>query len=509
MTLPIVDTPFTGRLGLPSPRADAWNPALEAALYAAPGQDALLTRLRTPGALVVTTGQQPGLLTGPSYAVTKALSARGLAAALERRWGRPVVPIFWVPGDDHDFDEVSSVKWLAWDGALVVAGLPARAADGPLAPMSRQLLGDPITEVLQLFQQSFPEGPPASETVEWLRRHYRPDRTVASSFGYALAELLAPLGVLCIAGSHSAVKTAAAPLMIRALEQAPAVEERLVAHAARLEAAGRAAPVSVGDGATLVFLDGESGRDRLVISGDGFVTRRAKTRHSLAELRSVAATEPERLSGNVLLRPVLESAILPTVAYSAGPGEMRYLALAEPVYELLGVCRQRPLPRWSGLIVEPRVTRILEKFATSLEELGGEGHALEERLAREALPPGTEAAFEALRQAIDAAYRPVLGAATAVDPNLERPAASARGRALHAVEQLEKKLVRHSRRRENIELEQVTRARLSLRPEGKPQERVLSMVGFLARYGMGLLPALASRIEAWHDGALEADPPTA
>lgn len=509
MSLPIADTPLASRLDPPARRAEAWNRSLEPALYPGPGAEALLARLRVPGALVVTTGQQPGLLTGPSYAVTKALSARGLAIALERRWGRPVVPIYWVPGDDHDFDEVAGVQWLGWDGSLHGAALPGRPAGASLAPMFRQPLGEAITSVLQAFESSFPEGPPRTEVVEWLTRHYRPDQTVAGAFGNAMAELLAPLGVLCLDGSHRAVKVAAAPLILRALEHPDAIEALLVARAATLASEGRPASVPVGDGASLVFLDGPAGRDRLVITGGAFVTRRARSFHSLADLRQLAASEPERLSGNVLLRPIVESAILPTVAYCAGPGELRYFALAEPLYELLGVPRQSPLPRWSGMIVEPRVTRVLGKFKTSLEELRSDGNGLEKRLAREALPQGTEPAIAALKDAIDSTYLPVIRAATAVDPNLERPATSARRQALRTVEQLEKKLLRHAMRRESVELDQVARARLSVRPEGKPQERVLSMAGFLARYGMGLLPAMATHIEVWHAGALEAAPPTA
>ena len=85
-------------------------------------------------------------------------------------------------------------------------------------------------------------------------------------------------------------------------------------------------------------------------AGDGFRTRRGGETYSTADLAAIAAAEPERLSPNVLLRPVVESAVLPTVAYVAGPGELRYLALTPPVYAALGVDRQLPVPRWSGLV---------------------------------------------------------------------------------------------------------------------------------------------------------------
>ncbi len=508
MSLPIVDTPLAERPVLPAVRNSGWNRDLEPALVTAPGIDAVIERLRLPGALVVTTGQQAGLFAGPAYAVSKALSARALAVALERRWKRPVVPIFWIPGDDHDFDEVARVSWLGGDGTLLTASLDPRPPEAPLTPMAEERLGEAVLAALDRFEQSFPDAETRADAVAWLRRHYRPEASVAGAFGAAMAELLAPLGVACLDPTHPAVKRAAAPLFLAALRQASNLDRSLAARAAALDAAGRGASVAVGDGASLVFLEGPVGRDRLVRDGDGFLTRRGKLRRTIQELEEIAARSPELLSANVLLRPVVESAVLPTVAYVAGPAELRYLELATVVYQELGVPRQQPVSRWSGLFVEPRVSRVLQKHGAGLEDLLGDGSALETRIARDSLPEGTEAAFAALRETIERGYAPVVGAAATVDPTLERPAQSARVQALHATEELEKKVLQHAKKRAAVELAQVARARLAVRPDGKPQERLLAMAGFLARYGMGLVSALARHIEDWYARALEGDPPT-
>jgi bacillithiol biosynthesis cysteine-adding enzyme BshC len=457
----------------------------------------------------VVTGQQPGLFTGPSYAVSKALSARALALVLERRWGRPVVPVYWIPGDDHDFDEVAWAAWLAGDGGLMRAALDSRAPEAALAPMSRQVLGASVLPALDAFEQSLPASEGRDRTVTWLRRHYTPDHTVAGAFGGAMAELLAPLGVACFDSTHGAVKTAAAPFLIRALREAASLDRELASRGAALQSEGLDPGVPVGDGATLVFLEDAQGRDRLILEGEGYRTRRGRRSLTLAELETIARDEPGRLSGNVLLRPVLESFLLPTVAYAAGPGELRYLALTEPLYRCLGVHRQRPVPRWSGLLIEPRVTRVLGKFSATIEELVDEGSGLTARLARQALPPGTEDAFRELRTGIEAGYADVVRIAAQVDPTLERPAASARAQALFGTQELEKKLLQHARKREATELQQVAKARLSVRPEGKHQERVLSMAGFLGRYGWELLDPLAEHIDAWYARALEAAPRSA
>lgn len=508
MSLPIHDTPLAVAPALPDARDGRWNDALAPALVEAPGAAELLRKLRLPGALVVTTGQQTGLFTGPAYAVSKAFSARALARVLERRWKRPVVPVYWVPGDDHDFEEVASVAWLAGDGALLRAALTPRPPEAPLTPMFRQPLGESVLAALDAFEQSLPVSEGRERTAAWLRRHYTPAGTVAGAYGTAMAELLAPFGIACLDSTHASVKAAAAPLFLRALRDTGALDRALAARSAALAAEGIESGVGVGAGASLVFLENSLGRDRLIAEGERFITRRGRHGFTLPELESIAMREPARLSGNVLLRPVLESFLLPTVAYIAGPGELKYLALTPPLYQHLGVFPQAPVPRWSGLFIEPRVSRILAKFTATLDELLDEGGVLEARLTRQALPPGTEAAFGSLRSAIESAYDPVIAIAAAVDPTLERPAASARGQARFAVEELEKKLLQHARKRESTELAQVARARLSVKPEGKSQERILSLSGFMGRYGWELLDALSDHIAAWYARALEAGSPT-
>ena len=87
------------------------------------------------------------------------------------------------------------------------------------------------------------------------------------------------------------------------------------------------------------MLECRLGRDRLMRQGARFTTRRGKNEYDLPRLEALAAREPERFSPNVLLRPVVESALLPTVAYLGGPGELRYLALTPPVYAGWGSSR--------------------------------------------------------------------------------------------------------------------------------------------------------------------------
>jgi bacillithiol biosynthesis cysteine-adding enzyme BshC len=503
MTFQLVTTPLRHGVPMPSPRAGGVDPRLLDSAVRPVGQPDPRQRLLEPDALVVTTGQQPGLFTGPLYTIYKAVSAAALARRLEAEWQRPVVPVFWLATDDHDFAEANRAAWPASDGSVRHVTLRERAADAVMAPMYRELLGADIIPALAALKADLPGDGFADETMAWLERHYRPEYSVGGAYAGAMAELMAPLGVVCMDAGCCSLKQLAAPVMMRALAQAEAIERPLVPLAAELAARGEDPAVAVGDGATLVFLDGAQGRDRLVRAGDKFRTRRGGETYGLADLSAIAAAEPERLSPNVLLRPVLESAVLPTVAYVAGPGELRYLALTPPVYAELGVDRQLPVARWSGLVVEPKVERVLAKFSLTVEDLLGPDGVIESRIARSQLPASVTSTVGRLRQAIEDEYGSLTAAAVSIDPTLEKTVQGARSNAVRGVEDIEKKLVQHLKKRSETELGQVGRARNLVRPDGKPQERVFTVAPYLARHGRAFLDAVLTEASSWYAGALE------
>lgn len=508
LTVRIVPTALAAPIEWPPARSAEPIQQLLNAFLRPPQGELLLAKLQDPETLLVTTGQQPGLFTGPLYTIYKALSAAALARQLEERWQRPVQAVFWVAGDDHDFVEANHLGWPATDGSVATLVLRERNPEAPLTPMYRELLGPEVLPALQRLEQELPGAESKPEVLAWLRRHYAPGATMAASFAGALAELVAPYGVLCFDSTHRDAKRAAARHIIRSLGLARDLDRDLVQRARELAAAGLDPGVPVGDGATLVMLESRLGRDRLVPNGDGFATRRSGEQFSLADLQKIAANEPERLSGNVLLRPVLESAILPTVAYVAGPGELRYLALTTPIYDRMRVHRQLPVPRWSGILVEPRVDRTLEKFGADLSELLRPG-ALEDRVIRAQMPAEVLAALAELRRSVTDIYGRIEPRVVEIDPTLQKPVESARQHALSESQDLEKRVGQHLKRRQETELTQIGRARIAVLPDGKPQERVYGVIGYLARYGPGVLDLLAENIGGWYATALEAARATA
>jgi bacillithiol synthase len=490
-------------LALPALRAGGIRKDLLTAFVDPVGTDRPAARLLQPGALAVTTGQQPGLFTGPLYTIFKAISAVALARMLEVRWSRPVVPVFWVAGDDHDFDEAATVSWLAGDGTPVRATLRERPAEAPMLPMYRELLGPEIDGLLSRIEEALPQGEHREEVIAALRRHYRPEATIAGSCAALLAEWLAPLGVAVFDPTHPAAKRVQAPLLLEALRRHGSIQQRLEGRHQELQDLGLDPGVAVTDGASLVMVEATEGRDRLVQAGEGFESRRSREFWSMESLEALAVSQPERLSANVLLRPVVESQLLPTVAYVAGPAELRYLALSRTLFEAFGIHAQLPLPRWSGMIVDPRVDRVLEKFGAGLEELLAPSQQLENRVVREQLPAEATDAIGRLRERLLADYEVLARVAIEIDPTIERSIRNLAGQAQNGVADAEKRLVAHLKKRQATETAQIARARETLLPGGTPQERVLTVAPWLARQGSGLFGEAERVISDWYRASLE------
>jgi bacillithiol synthase len=452
------------------------HPDVLAAILPGPGRD----RLAKDEVLVVTTGQQPGLFTGPLYTVHKALSAVALARRLERERGIPVVPVFWVAGDDHDFAEANHAWVLGRDGEALKIVVRERAHEAPQLPLFRELLGDDIRTALAALDAALPDSECKPDVRQWLEASYRPEENLADACAAALNKLLGARGEgLAIFRAHDrAAKRSAAPWLLRALNE------------------------TLPDGLTPVLVEGRLGRDRLRKDGGDFVTRRSGERFTRAQLEQIAAEAPERLSPNVLLRPVIEAALLPTLAYVGGPGEMEYLQDSAPLFSSLGVAPQARVPRWSGLIIEARVDKVLGKHGLTPADFDGKPGALEARFAESQVPPDLAAALRELRETIESRYARIGDEIQRLDPTLERTVESARNAALSSTNEVEKKVVASLKRSQGTLLSQLARARAALAPPpaGKPQERVLTIASFLARYGTTLLDEIDAEVARWAAG---------
>lgn len=445
-----------------------WFEALEGAI--APGGEAerRLGRVIAERGVLVTTGQQPGLFGGPLYTIAKALTALALAERIEDRTGIPAAPLFWGATDDADFLE-ASVAHVA-DGVAGLRELRLTAAPPAGTPMAAAPLSRAEVKALVAQLRKSCGSAPHSEYLDMAVESFSTERTVGGAYIAFLRALLQPLGIAVLDASHESYRRAANPLLRAALARARGIDEALASTTAALRAAGFEPQVEDDRGLTLVFENDKGVKRRITIDEAG---------------RSAGAD----LAPNVLLRPLVEREILPTVAYVGGPGEMAYFVQSNAVARCLDRDPLVVAPRWSGTVIEPFARRALDRLGVEWRELA-ELHALERRLAERAMPADVAAAWKTLRSNIQ---RSLGEFRRSVAPHRLLPDAVLDGleRALeHRLSRGERRLLAAVKRREADTRRDLAIASAALFPMGKRQERVLNFVPMLARGGDALLRAM-------------------
>lgn len=455
--------------------AGAWLDALGPAFDAGGAARERLARAADGQGVVLTTGQQAGLFGGPIYTWSKALSALALADAHERATGIPTAPVFWAATYDADFAEAGVTHVAVGPEVERLALVPSGAAHRAMRDTPVGEVGD-LTRALARASGSAADA----DVLALVASCYASGATVGGAFVALMRALLQPLGIAVLDAGHPAVCAAMRPLLERALHRAPAVDAAVRARDAALADAGCRPAVSGVRGLSLVFGVEQGERRRVPI----------------ARAAEGAAGALGELEPNVLLRPLAERAILPTVAYVAGPAERAYFAQASAAADALDAEMPVVLPRWSGRILEPHVRRILARYALDAEELH-DYHAVLGRLARDRMPDGVATGIARLREGIDAALDALAseGAAAGSEPPLLGPRVvdGARRSLAHRVDRLERRAVAAEKRRSEALVRDLDVARAALFPLGAPQERVLNLVPFLARHGRALLGAMLER----------------
>lgn len=451
-----------------------WLAALAPAFAATGAAAERLARAADAG-VVVTTGQQPGLFGGPAYTFTKALGALALADELERVTGMPVAPVFWAASDDADWAE-AAVTHVATARGLQTATLAGPASDG--VSMNDVGLG-PLDEARAVLMAAC--GSAAHPSVlELVDAAYVPHATIGAAYVQLMRALLEPLGIAVLDASHPALREAADPVLRHALRHAPAVHDALRARVRDIEHAGYAPQVDVVDGLSLVF------RSRLV-DRDGRVTR-VRERVKIAEAPQVAReAEVGALGANVLLRPVLERSLLPTVTYLAGPGEYAYFAQVAPVAEALGSPVPVVTPRFACELIEAEHFDRLARLGLDEASLR-DAHAAETSVARGQLNETVADSMERLRVALDTQVRALRDALAGEAAPVADDVVQGLSRDLaYRLDRFERRVLAGVKRVEHEVLRDVAVVRAAFRPNGQSPERVLNLIPLLARYGTGLL----------------------
>lgn len=449
---------------------------------------AVAKHLADAKSVAIVTGQQAGLFGGPLYTLLKAVTTIQLARKVSAKHGIPAIPVFWVEAEDHDWEEVRTTRVL--DGEQKLQTVTLDDLDGASTrPVASLVLDEGTGDALAALESHLAHTEFTDELLARLRQHYRPGQKMGTAFACWLDDLLGRHGLVVFEAYDPAAKPLVANLFQREL-----ASECQTARLARdtgeeMRRLGHAPQVDMSDDSVALFYLGSGERQAIKRQAGGAFTAGTDT-FDAAILQAEALAHPERFSPNVLLRPLVQDTLFPTVCYVAGPSELAYQAQLGAVYKAFGVEAPLLYPRASATLVDSAAIRFLERSDMPFETLHLQGEtALNQLLARQ-LPPTLEPGFEALSNTIATQVDALKAAVALVDPTLTGAADTTRDRMQDTLKTLHSKIIQASKKKDETLRRQFVRTQALAFPAGEPQERIVDLPFFLNRYGQAVVDRL-------------------
>jgi bacillithiol biosynthesis cysteine-adding enzyme BshC len=446
--------------------------------------------LRDPRSVAIVTGQQAGLFGGPLFTLLKAVTALRLAARVRDQYGIPAVAVFWIDSEDHDWDEVKSVGIFDNDLNTV----PVSVSDPPFAnerSVARVALDDSARAAVEELERVLQRTEFTAELLDRLRRSYKPSAGMAHAFGQWLETVLGPRGLVVFDAADPAAKPLVAPLFAHEIEQ-PGRTSQLAAQAgAELAARGYHAQVTPHEQQPALFhLDG--GREPIRLQ-DGRFTIGDKS-YSPDEMRALVSRAPQEFSPNVLLRPLVQDTLFPTVCYVAGPSELAYLGQLRGVYAAFGLPMPLIQQRATATILDSNSMRFVTRHEFPLENLRAQDEAALNQLLESQLPASVEGSLEEAARVVNERMEALAGAVQQIDATLEGATRSTLGRMQDDLKRLHAKIIQAAKRKDETLRRQFQHAQAQAFPGGHPQERTIGFVYFLNKYGPTLVERLGDEL---------------
>ena len=436
--------------------------------------------------VAVVTGQQAGAFGGPLYTLLKAITAIQLARRVSTEHGATVVPVFWVDAEDHDWDEVRACTVLdaEFQPRTVTFAEPDGAGELPVATLT---LDTRISASLDALAAALPPTDFSKMVIASLAAAYQPGTGMATAFARWIEGLLGPHGLVVFEAADQAAKELARPVFAREL-RAPGRTSALAAAAGERLAALGHQPQVMPQPDSLALFHLNSGRRAIRRQDDHFLIGEAKV--TAEALVHEAEETPAHFSPNVLLRPIVQDTLFPTICYVAGPSELAYLGQLAGVYEHFSLPMPLMFPRGSATLIDSPTARFLGKYEFPLQDLRPQDESALNRLLESQLPPEVEQSLTDADQVIRTSLQRVIEAMPALDPTLAGAARTTVAKMDHDLRALHGKVISAAKRRDDTLRRQFSRAQAQIFPLGHPQERTLGVVFFLNRYG----PALVDRL---------------
>ncbi len=443
----------------------------------------------------VVTGQQLGFFTGPLYTIYKAITAVKLAKKLSQDFPEyNFVPVFWLEGEDHDFDEINKIIYINSLNELAVVKylIGGKPLERNIGATGNIIFDEHIEQFFSAIDLTLPKSDYSAALFETMRGYYKQGNSLFKAFTGFFNHIYEDAGLVFFNPNHTELKKILSPLFVKEINSNSETSKLVIQKSVELEEQYHA---QIKAKALNLFMFYKGGRHLIEPSDSGdYYLKNIRQRYTKEELLSIATNTPELLSPNVITRPLCQDTLLPTIAYVGGPAEIAYFAQLKPVYEYFNVTMPIIYPRASVTLVEEKVQKVLEKYSLELGDLFGEVEPILAKVSEQVSEVKIDALFQSLETQVKEALNEARFGIQQIDPTLNGTIDGTLGKFQQQLEVLKQKTQKAQQQKEEISLKQIRKASLNIFPNGNFQEREFSVVQYLNKYGPDFVKWIANEI---------------
>ena len=447
-----------------------------------------IKNLKQDQTCAVVTGQQVGLFSGPLYTIYKALTAIKLAEYLNQNGRGSFVPIFWLAADDHDLAEIDHITLLNKNNQIEKIQCVSNPLSAKL-PASKILLTQEINKCVQQLEKLSHDSEFKLEIISHLRETYEPDQSYADAFGKWMTHLFKSYGLIFIDATHQGIKELGKSVFLREIAENSPSTLCAFETSKKLKQAKYNCQIQLREGILNLFF-AESERQSIGIKKDGYIIKDTQQAYSRDELLSLFEKKPYLCSPNVLLRPIYQDAILPTVAYIGGPAEVAYFAQMKSIYDKFSIPMPIIYPRTSMTIIENNIKSIFQKHNLNVQDFWNDFEITVQTLIKKHIPQSVAKVFSTATSHLKQDFKSIKKEIGSLEPGLEYSADFSLEKINQQFKYLEKKIFKASKKQNDILIQQLNKVKNNLYPANHLQERVLNVVPYLIKYGYPFMDRL-------------------
>ncbi|MDQ3111619.1 MAG: bacillithiol biosynthesis cysteine-adding enzyme BshC [Bacteroidota bacterium] len=438
--------------------------------------ESLIKKLEMPGAMTVCTGHQLCLFTGPLYFIFKIITTIRVAEEQSKKTGKTIVPVYWMATEDHDFDEISSVNLY---GKTISWKTEAGGAVG-------RLRTDSLETVLAELKVVMGVNEAADKLFSIISKAYFPGRTLAQATREFVHTLFGGK-VLIIDPDDARLKKHLVPVLKKDVFEHTS-KKFVLEVCGKLADAGFA--IQVNPRSINVFYMKDNMRERIEEKDGKFHVLNSAISFTKEELNNEMDNYPENFSPNVVLRPMYQQIILPNIAYIGGPGEIAYWLEYKLMFEGFNIPFPLLQPRNFALILEKQVEEKINKLGLQAEDFFGDVEELIKTFVKKI--SGDSLSMEAEKATIRTVFESLRDKMIAADPTLKGAADAELQKQINGIENLEGKLLKASKQKQETSIAQIRKIREKILPAGMLQERYENFIPFYLKYGERLIAGLSA-----------------